>query len=140
MKSVRSLAAVAAVLYATLAGAQTNKGGIAGTVTDKSGAVVPGATVVITSLATLYLPPERQRAFIAALGELAAHRPVYWVSHEEFATVLGHLLPGRDDLRRGKDEPSFGIVGIVRWENGQPIGTAVAKTAWHGQRMAWLAS
>src|SRR6185436_5553207 len=52
MKSVRSLAAVAAVLCATLAGAQTNKGGIAGTVSDKSGAVVPGATVVVTNLGT----------------------------------------------------------------------------------------
>ena len=96
--------------------------------------------VVITSLATMYLSAERQREFVAAVGDLAARRPVSWVSHEPWATALGHVLPAREDLRRGKDEQSFGIVGIVRWENGQPVGRAVAKTAWHGQRMAWLAT
>jgi hypothetical protein len=52
MKSARGAAASAFVLAAALAGAQTNKGGIAGTVTDRSGAVIPGATVTITNLAT----------------------------------------------------------------------------------------
>lgn len=32
--------------------AQSNRGGISGTVLDQSGAVVPGATVTITNLAT----------------------------------------------------------------------------------------
>src|SRR5260370_21635432 len=40
------------LLLAAALSAQTNRGGIAGTVTDKSGAVVPGATVVITSTGT----------------------------------------------------------------------------------------
>src|SRR5260370_28122802 len=40
------------LLLAAALSAQTNRGGIAGTVTDKSGAVVPCATVVITSTGT----------------------------------------------------------------------------------------
>jgi len=43
---------LAVLLVASVATSQTNKGGIAGTVTDTSGAVLPGATVVITNLAT----------------------------------------------------------------------------------------
>jgi hypothetical protein len=95
--------------------------------------------VVITSLALLYLPAPRQVEFIAALGELAARRPVFWVSHEEYVSALAHVLPDRDDLRRGKGEPSFGVVGLVRWVDGQPLGRALARTAWHGERMVWLA-
>jgi hypothetical protein len=56
MKSIlgttRVVAAITATLCATLAVAQTNKGGIAGTVTDRTGAVIPGATVTITNLGT----------------------------------------------------------------------------------------
>lgn len=94
--------------------------------------------VVLTSMATLYLPRERQEAFIAALGELAARRPLHWVSHEDYATALAHVLPDRADLRRAEGQQSFGVVGIVHWQNGQPIGRAVARTAWQGQRMEWL--
>jgi hypothetical protein len=94
--------------------------------------------VVITSLALLYLTTERQLAFLAALGDLAAARPVHWVSHEEYFSAMAHVLPGRDDLRRGKGEPSFGVLGLVHWEDDRPVGRALARTAWHGQRMTWL--
>jgi hypothetical protein len=94
--------------------------------------------VVLTSLALLYLSQDRQRDFLAALGDLAAHRTVHWVSHEEFACALAHLLPDRDDLRRGPDEPSFGVLGLVRWSEGRPVARALARTTWHGQRMTWL--
>src|SRR5882762_4267275 len=40
------------LLCAVAVSAQTNKGGISGTVTDQNGALVPGATVVITNLGT----------------------------------------------------------------------------------------
>jgi hypothetical protein len=51
MQNARSFAAIAC-LFASLAHAQTNRGGIAGTVTDTSGAVLPGASVTITNLGT----------------------------------------------------------------------------------------
>ena len=94
--------------------------------------------VVLTSMATLYLSAGRQLAFLAALGELAAHRPVHWVSHEEYHSGLAHVLPDRADLRRTKGAPGFGLIGIVHWEDGRPVGRALARSAFHGERMVWL--
>src|SRR5215472_9622248 len=48
---MRRLAAIC-ILFASALVAQTNRGSIGGTVTDATGAVVPGATVTITSLGT----------------------------------------------------------------------------------------
>ena len=51
--SIRSLAGLS-ILVVCAAGAiaQTNRGGISGTVFDKTGAVVPGAQVTITNVGT----------------------------------------------------------------------------------------
>jgi hypothetical protein len=95
--------------------------------------------VVITSNAMMYLPRDRREAFLAALGALAEHRRVHWVSHDDFAAVLAMVTPERMDLRRRDGEPSFGVVSLVHWEKGRPVGRALAKTAWHGERMTWLA-
>lgn len=40
------------ILFAFSALAQTNRGGISGTVTDATGAIVPGATVTVTNIGT----------------------------------------------------------------------------------------
>jgi Carboxypeptidase regulatory-like domain len=40
------------ILFTTTAPAQTNRGGITGTVFDKTGAVIPGATVIVTNIGT----------------------------------------------------------------------------------------
>src|SRR5258708_21121193 len=50
MRAIRILGLF--LLCAVAVSAQTNKGGISGTVTDQNGALVPGATVVITNLGT----------------------------------------------------------------------------------------
>ncbi|HEU5469633.1 MAG TPA: DUF2332 domain-containing protein [Actinophytocola sp.] len=95
--------------------------------------------VLITSVAMHYLPTDRQHAFQATLSDLAAARDLTWVSHEEYAAGLAHLLPDRPaTLQRAKGEPSFGVLGLVRWTAGQAHARPLARTAWHGQRMTWL--
>jgi hypothetical protein len=49
MRKILGLAAAVLVLLAPLASAQTNAGNIYGTVTDESGAVLPGATITLKS-------------------------------------------------------------------------------------------
>src|SRR5438552_14048464 len=52
-KRMRLLRVIAVVLLCAVAGiAQTNKGGISGTVFDSNGAAVPGASVTVTNLGT----------------------------------------------------------------------------------------
>ena len=48
----RFLSVVVVMFCSVVVWGQTNRGGISGTVTDQNGAVVPGATVTITNLAT----------------------------------------------------------------------------------------
>jgi hypothetical protein len=95
--------------------------------------------VVITSNAMQYLVKQEREAFIAGLGELAGQRRVWWLSHEEYRAGLAHLLPGRDDLVAGEGEQSFGVLGLTHWGGGRPVPAALARTAWHGQRLQWLA-
>jgi hypothetical protein len=94
--------------------------------------------VVLTSNVLWLFPEERRTAFIAELGRLADRRPVWWVSHEGYEAALTHVLPGRDDLIPARGEQAFGVVGLVRWTSGTPHGTALARTALHGERMEWL--
>ena len=51
MRLVQTVVVVLICSMAILA--QSNQGGISGTVSDQTGAVVPGATVIITDLGTL---------------------------------------------------------------------------------------
>jgi hypothetical protein len=94
--------------------------------------------VVLTSLVLMYFPDERRAAFLSALGDLAAHRKVYWVNLEGYQAGLAAVLPGRAELQRPAGGPSFGLVGVVRWDDGRPAARALAKASWHGQRMRWL--
>ena len=50
MRPIRVLAAV--LLFSAAAFAQTNKGGLSGTVMDQNGAAIPGATVTVTNVGT----------------------------------------------------------------------------------------
>jgi hypothetical protein len=93
--------------------------------------------VVLTSSAVAYLSQERRAEFIAALGELAARRPLWWVSQESYPVGLESLLPGRTDLMPA-DGSAFGVVGLVHWRDGKPEARALGKAGLHGQRLIWL--
>ncbi len=94
--------------------------------------------VVMTSNVLWLFSEQRRAEFRAALDALAATRPLWWVSHEGYREALEPLLPGRDDLRAGEDEQAFGVLGLVRWSDGKPVASALARTAFHGERMEWL--
>ena len=94
--------------------------------------------VVLTSNVLWLFSEERRTAFIAELGRLADRRPVWWVSQEGYKAALAPLLPNRDDLQASPGEPTFGVLGLVRWADGTPHARALARTAWHGERMEWL--
>lgn len=94
--------------------------------------------VILTSNVLWLFSDERRRAFAAALDALATGRPLWWVSQEGYRAGLELFLPGREDLRPGDSEQTFGVLGLVRWQGGTPTATALAKTAWHGERMEWL--
>jgi hypothetical protein len=94
--------------------------------------------VVLTSNVLWQFSDQRRHAFLAALAALARTRALWWVSHEGYRAGLAYLLPDRDDLLPGDDEQTFGILGLVHWSAGNPAATALAKTAWHGERMEWL--
>jgi hypothetical protein len=94
--------------------------------------------VVLTSNVLWQFCDERREAFIGELGRLARRRPVWWVSQEGYRGGLALLLPGRDDLEAAQDKPTFGVLGLVHWPDGEPHATALARTAWHGERMEWL--
>jgi hypothetical protein len=94
--------------------------------------------VVMTSSAVSYLGVQGRDAFREQLGELSRRRPVWWVSQEGYRAGLEPLLPGRDDLHPA-DGSAFGVIGLVRWQDGKPQARALAKSGLHGQRLTWLA-
>ncbi|HEX3650339.1 MAG TPA: DUF2332 domain-containing protein [Pseudonocardiaceae bacterium] len=95
--------------------------------------------VVLSSHVLAYLPTERRPDFLAALAELAARRPLWWVSQEQYEAGLRLVLPDRADLAFDPNTP-LGTLGLVRWRDGQPEAVALARTAFHGERIVWLAT
>jgi hypothetical protein len=97
--------------------------------------------VVFNSHVLPYLPTERRADFVAALGELAATRPLWWISQEAYEAGLRLVLPDRADLAfdRAAGQTPSGTLGLVRWRDGRPEAAALARTAFHGERIVWLA-
>jgi hypothetical protein len=87
--------------------------------------------VVLTSNALRSLSAERVTAFRAAVAELAAARPAFWVSLEAYSAGL---FPDRPDLDTGQ-----AILSSTRWVDGEEQTSVLAQTSWHGERMHWLA-
>jgi hypothetical protein len=98
-------------------------------------ASLEGPLVVVTSHALAYFTAEKREAFVSALAELAASRPLWWVSEEFYGAGLEVVLPDRPDLD-GAD--GLATLGVVRWDGEKPEAHALARTAPHGQRMTWL--
>ena len=97
-------------------------------------ASLEGPLVVVTSHALAYFAAPRRAEFVASLAELAASRPLWWVSEEFYDAGLETVLPGRSDLVGD----GLATLGVVRWEDGKAEAHALARTAPHGQRMTWL--
>jgi len=98
--------------------------------------------VVFNSHVLPYVSATRRADFVAALGELAARRPLWWISQESYEAGLNLVLPDRADLsfdRTSGATPS-GTLGLVRWVQGRPEAVALARTAFHGERIVWLAT
>ncbi|HEX5118727.1 MAG TPA: DUF2332 domain-containing protein [Pseudonocardiaceae bacterium] len=95
--------------------------------------------VVLSSHVLAYLPVQRRADFVAALAALAADRPLWWVSQEAYEAGLRLVLPDRADLTFDPDTP-LGTLGLVRWRDGRPEAAALARTAFHGERIVWLAT
>ncbi|MCU1682118.1 MAG: hypothetical protein JWQ81_2857 [Amycolatopsis sp.] len=92
--------------------------------------------VVMTSHVLAYFG-DRRPDFIAELRKLAAERPLWWVSEERYEAGLEYVLPGRADLEA---TDGMGVLGVVRWADGEVDARALARTAAHGQRLTWLVS
>jgi hypothetical protein len=105
-------------------------------VADRLPAELP--IVVITSNVMWLFDEARRAAFLAELAALAARRTLWWVSHDGYQAAMAALVPDRADLTPTPGEPTFGVLGLVNWQNGEPVARVLARTALHGERMEWL--
>lgn len=98
--------------------------------------------VVLSSHVLACLPTARRSDFVAALAELAADRPLWWVSQEQYEAGLRLVLPDRQDLAfdPAVRPTPLGALGLVQWRDGRPDAVALARTAFHGERIVWLAT
>ncbi|MDQ3402450.1 MAG: DUF2332 domain-containing protein [Actinomycetota bacterium] len=94
--------------------------------------------VLMTSHVLTYQSPQVRTEFFDAVEAIGRRRPLWWVSNESYEAILERALPGRDDLVPGDGEPVYGVLGFIRWDGGEPVATALARTAPHGERMTWL--
>jgi hypothetical protein len=92
--------------------------------------------VALTSHVLAYLNEQRRADFVAALEELAARRPVWWVTQEAHGAGVG-LVTGADPAPPA-DGPLICSLGLVRFTGGRADGELLAHTTGHGDRMKWL--
>ncbi|CAM4133615.1 DUF2332 domain-containing protein [Kibdelosporangium persicum] len=93
--------------------------------------------VVLTSHVLPYMSDQRRQEFVAAVADLAAGRPLWWVSQEHYLAAMAYLVPGRKDFEDGSGEIR-GVLGLVRWESGKPDVRLLGRTGPHGQTLMWL--
>jgi hypothetical protein len=93
--------------------------------------------VVVTSSVLSYLDDDRRSAFVAALGEVARRRPVWWVSQEAYRAGLDRVLPA-DAEPQAPGGPATAVLGLVRFNGDRAEGRVLARCDPHGQRLIWL--
>ena len=93
--------------------------------------------VVYTSHTLPYLSEPRREDFVAALRELAGHRPLWWVAMENYEAGLNHVLPGRDELAYATTGRS--TLSVVSFDGRRMSAEFEATAVPHGQRMTWSA-
>lgn len=91
-----------------------------------------GHPVVTTSWALCYLPPDRQQAFLAGLGDLARGSDLSWLWAEAPDRV--GLLPVPQELA-GSDQT---VLGLSRWRGGVRTDRVLAICHPHGYWLGWL--
>jgi len=98
--------------------------------------------VVFNSHVLPYVPAARRPDFVAALAELAASRPLWWISQEDYHAGLNLVLPDRYELSEARTPGAtpLGTLGSVRWVDGGVEAVALARTAFHGERIVWMAT
>nr|CEL18967.1 FIG01033523: hypothetical protein [Kibdelosporangium sp. MJ126-NF4]CTQ95230.1 FIG01033523: hypothetical protein [Kibdelosporangium sp. MJ126-NF4] len=92
--------------------------------------------VVLTSHVLPYMSDDRRRQFVAAVADLAARRPLWWVSQEHYLAAMTYLVPGRaefEDDSRGE----WAVLALVRWESGKPETSLLGRAGAHGQSLVW---
>lgn len=94
--------------------------------------------IVLTSRVLNQLAEQRRAEFVGGLANLAADRPVWWVSDEPYEAALSHVLPGRNELDF-VDGVGQCTLGLTSWRDGVPEAKALAHTSRYGNRMTWLA-
>ncbi|CAN5351063.1 DUF2332 domain-containing protein [soil metagenome] len=82
-----------------------------------------------------YLPTHRREKFIAVLGEIAAHRPLVWVSNEAPAVIPG-LAATHEQTSRG--ETFLLTASIFRGQQRRDLPLAVTDP--HGAFLDWRAT
>lgn len=93
--------------------------------------------IVLTSHVLAYLTPQRRDDFIAALGDIAAQRPLWWVSEETYEAALRHVRPDADEPMPDASEQV--VLAVMRWQDETVGSEWLATAAAHGQRMTWFA-
>lgn len=92
--------------------------------------------VVLTSHAVIYFDKPRRAEFVAALGELARERPLWWVASGPYEGGIDLVAPGRDELSYRNSGQS--TLAVTHWVDTTPQARILAQTHHHGRRMTWL--
>lgn len=92
--------------------------------------------VVLTSHTVIYFAEPRRAEFVAALGELARERPLWWVSSGPYEGGMDLVALGRDELSYRNSGQS--TLAVTQWVDGAPQARVVAQHHHHGKRMTWL--